>query len=187
MIRNSEKELDKTMSLRNTLLGITAIISTCGMVGFAQQPQTQTTTQDGPFQRDRLDRREKLRDRIDGMRQRNGGREIFGHRGPGNLMREIQLSDAQREQVRAIMQRRLESTKAQREELFKLREKRIANTFNSDDEARAKALRQEIRAAMDGVRGEMQSILTAEQKARIEELRKARKAAHEQRMKRRTQ
>jgi Spy/CpxP family protein refolding chaperone len=97
-------------------------------------------------------------------------------------MRGIDLTDAQREQIRSITQRRLESTKAQREELFKLREKRIAGTFSAEDGARAKALHQEIRTAMDGIRNETEGVLTSEQKARIEELQKERKARHEQQM-----
>ncbi len=157
---------------------------TFGVVAFAQQPQTPTTKPDGTLKRERLERRENLREGLDGMR-RHGGREGFGSRGPGsgNLMRGIELSEQQRQQSRAIMQLRLESTKAQREELFKLREKRIAGTFSADDEARAKALHQEMRTAMEGARTEMQGILTAEQKARLEELQKERKAKHEERMK----
>jgi Spy/CpxP family protein refolding chaperone len=173
------------MSLRKNLLGISGIILTFGMVAFAQQPQTPTTTTDGTLKRERLERREKLRARLDGMR-RHGGQEGFGRRGPGlGHLRGIELSEEQRQQSRAIMKRRLESTKAQREELFKLREKRIAGTFGADDEARAKALHQEIRTSMEGVRTEMQGILTAEQKARIEDFQKERKAKHEQRMKER--
>lgn len=171
------------MSLRKNLLAITGIILTFGMVAFAQQPQTPTTAQEGIPKRERLERREKLRERLDGLRQRRGGPEGLRHRGPGNLMRGVQLSDDQRQQVRAITQRRLEGTKTHREELFKLREKRIAGTFSADDEARAKALHQEIRTAMEGSQMEVQGILTAEQKTRIEELQKDRKARREQRMK----
>lgn len=174
------------MSFRKSLLGISGIILAFAMVAFGQQPQTPTTTTpDGTFKGERIERREKRRAGLDGM-HRHGGREGFGRRGPGlGNIRGIELSEEQRQQSRAIMQRRLESTKAHREELFKLREKRIAGTFSADDEARAKALHQEIRAAMEGVRTEMQGILTAEQKARIEELQKERKAKHEQRMKER--
>ena len=188
------------MFLRRNLLGISGIILTFGMVAFAQQSQTPTTTQDSTLKRERLERRERLRERADGMRlerserlrerldgrRGRGGREGFGHRGPGlGNLRGIELSEAQREQIRAITQRRLESTKVQREELFKLSEKRIAGTFSADDEARAKAMRQEIRTAMEGIRTETAGILTAEQKARIEELQKDRKAKHEQRTKER--
>jgi Spy/CpxP family protein refolding chaperone len=103
----------------------------------------------------------------------------------GHLMRELDLSEQQRQQGRAIMQRRLESVKGQREELFKLREKRIAGTFTADDEVRAKALRQEMRTAMEGARTEMDGVLTAEQKAKLEGLEKERKERIEQRMKER--
>jgi periplasmic protein CpxP/Spy len=172
------------MSLRKSLLGISGIILTFGMIAFGQQPQTPTTTTpDGTLKRERLERRERLRERGEGRRG-HLGREGFGQRGPGRgNLHGIELSEAQREQIRAITERRLESTKAQREELFKLREKRTADTFSANDEARAKALRQEIRAAMDGMRTETEAVLTAEQKARIEELQKERKANHELRMK----
>lgn len=156
---------------------------TFGMVAFAQQSQTSPTTQDGAIKRERLERREKLRGRLEGMR-RHGGREGLRQRAPGagKFMRGVDLTEAQRQQIRAITQRRLEGTKAQREELFKLREKRIAGSFSAEDEVRAKALHQEIRTAMEGVRSETEGVLTSEQKARIEELRKERKSQHEQRM-----
>jgi len=172
------------MSIRKNLLGISGIILTFGMVAFAQQTRTSPTAQDGTLKRERLERREKLRGRLEGMR-RHGDREGLRHRGPGvgRALRGIDLTDAQREQIRSITQRRLESTKVQREELFKLREKRIAGTFSAEDEARAKALHQEIRTAMVGVRAETAGVLTPEQKARIEELHKERKARQGQMMK----
>ena len=170
------------MFVRKGLLGIMGMILACGMVAFAQQPQPQTPTQapDGTFRRDRMERKERQRGRM-------GEREGFGQRGPGvgHFMRNLNLSDAQQAQVRAITQRRLEGTRAQREELFKLREKRIAGTFTPEDEAQAKALHQEIRASMEGIQTEVDSILTAEQKTRLEELQKERKAKMELRMKER--
>lgn len=170
------------MFLRKGLLVIFGMIMAGGMVAFAQQPQPQTPSQtpDGTFRRDRMERKER-------HRGRRGGREGFGHRGPGigHFMRDLNLSDAQREQVRGITQRRLEGTKAQRDELFKLREKRIAGTFTPEDEARAKALHEEVRASMEGIRTEMAGILTAEQTARLEELKKERKAKKELRMQKR--
>jgi Spy/CpxP family protein refolding chaperone len=105
--------------------------------------------------------------------------------GMGRMMRDLNLSEAQREQSRAIIQRRLEGTKSQREELFRLREKRIAGTFTTEDDARASTLHQEIRTSMQGVREEMTGVLTAEQKAKLEELKQERKLRMEQRMKER--
>ncbi|MDQ6651569.1 MAG: Spy/CpxP family protein refolding chaperone [Acidobacteriota bacterium] len=177
------------MGLLKSLLGLSGIILAGGMVAFAQQPQTQTSTApDGAFRRDRIERRERSRERM-GRRKGLGGDDRMGRRGlgggMGHLLRELNLSDEQRQQSRAIMQRRLESTKAQREELFKLREKRIAGTFAAEDEARARALHQEIRATMEAGQTEMAGILTAEQKARLEELKKERKTKIERRMKER--
>ncbi|MDQ2937674.1 MAG: Spy/CpxP family protein refolding chaperone [Acidobacteriota bacterium] len=175
------------MFLRKSLLGISAIIFVSGMVAFAQQPQTPASP-DGTLRRDRIERRERSRERM-GRREGLGGDDQMGRRGPGggkgHLLRELNLSDQQRQQSRAIMQRRLESTKAQREELFRLREKRTAGTFAPEDEARARALHQEIRSAMEAGRSEMAGILTAEQKMRFEELKKEHKTKVEQRMKQR--
>ena len=175
------------MFLRKSLFGISGIILACGMAAFAQEAQPQTpATQDDTFRKDRIERMEQHRERLgrrEGMKSREGtGRRV---RGMAHLMRELNLSDEQRQQSRAIMQRRLESTKTQREELFKLREKRIAGTFTAEDEARARALHREIRTAMEGVRTETAGVLTAEQKARLEELKKERKERMEQRMKER--
>jgi Spy/CpxP family protein refolding chaperone len=170
------------MFLRKGLLAITGMILASGVVAFAQQPQLQTPTQapDATFRRDRMERKERQRGRI-------GGREGFGRRGHGigHFIRDLNLTETQREQVRGITQRRLEATKGQREELFRLREKRIAGTFTPDDEARARALHQEVRASMEGIRTEIAGILTAEQTARLEELQKERKAKMELRMKKR--
>ena len=169
------------MSLKKNLTGISGIILTFGMIAFGQQPQTPTTTPDGTPKSERLEQRERSRERLDGMRGHD--KEGFGRGGRGYLLQGLNLTEAQKEQIHAITQRQLESTKAQREELSKLRDKRNAGTFSADDEARAKALRQEIRAAMEGIRTETEGVLTAEQKARLEELQKERKAKHEERMK----
>jgi protein CpxP len=175
------------MFLRKSLLGVLGIFLACGMGAFAQEPQPQPTIPqpDGSFRRDRTERMERHRERLgrrEGIRVDKG----MGRRGGiGHLMRELNLTEEQRQQSRAIMQRRLEGTKLQREELSKLREKRIAGTFTAEDEARAKALHQEIRAAMEGVRAEMAGVLTAEQKAKLEELKRERKEKVEQRMKER--
>ena len=173
------------MFLRKSLFGVIGIMLAAGMGVYAQETQSQApSTQDGTLQRDRVERMERRRERVGNREERlREGRER--QRGMGHLTRELNLTEEQRQQRQAIMQRRLESTKLQREELFKLREKRIAGTLTADDEARARALHEEMRTAMQGVRTEMDGLLTAEQKARLEELKKARKERMEQRMKER--
>ncbi len=166
------------MFSRKSLITILGAILAFGTIAVAQQTQTQSPDADAQFKRrsERLAERGERRGRHEGMRHRGG----IGH-----LTRELNLTDAQREQARAIMQRRLQGTTTQREELFKLGEKRIAGTFTADDEARAKALRQEMRASMEGVHAEMEGILTAEQKTKLEQLQQERKEKFEQRMKER--
>jgi Spy/CpxP family protein refolding chaperone len=173
------------MSLRRSLFAISGIILACGVVAFSQEPQQQTpSTQDDALRKERIEAMERGREQMGrhGMRQDGIGRRGAGM---GHLRRELNLTEEQRQQSRAIMQRRLESVKPQREELFKLREKRIAGTFTADDEARAKALRQEIRTTMEGVRTEMAGVLTAEQRTKLEQLKKERKEKFAQRMKER--
>ena len=169
------------MFSRMSIISGLALILSLGIVAVAQQTQTQSPAT--PEARTKA-RAERLARR--GEFGKRHGR--MGHRGGiGRLARELNLTEEQRQQSRAIMQRRLEGTKAQREELFKLREKRIAGTFSADDEARAKALRQEMRTAMEGTRAEMEALLTAEQKAKLEQLKLERKTKGAERMKHRQQ
>ena len=174
------------MSLRKSLFAVMGTILACGMIAFAQEPQPQSpSAQDGNLSRDKIERKERRRAR---MAERDGLRDqqTMGRRdGMGHMLRELNLSEAQQQQSRAIVQRRLEGTKSQREELFKLREKRIAGTFSAEDEARARTLHQEIRTSMQGVREEMSGVLTAEQKAKLDGIKQERKLRREQRMKER--
>jgi Spy/CpxP family protein refolding chaperone len=96
----------------------------------------------------------------------------------------LNLSEAQREQLRALHQRQFEALKPQRQELFNLREKRLAGTFNEEDAARVKVLRQQMHEAIKNTRSDAQGILTAEQKAQIEQFRNERKTRREERRRR---
>jgi Spy/CpxP family protein refolding chaperone len=100
-------------------------------------------------------------------------------------MRELNLSEEQRQQQRAIVQRHLESIKVQREELIKLGEKRQEGNLTAEDGARAKALRQEIHNSMQAAHNEIESILTPEQRTKLEQLKTERKARHDEMLKRR--
>ncbi len=159
------------MFSRKSLAAVAVTILSLNTVALAQQPATPTA--EGTTQSERMGRREGRR------------HDKLGRRGEIGLMRGLDLSESQKQQQRAIMQRRLESTKGPREELFKLREKRMADAFTAEDEARAKSLRQEIHTAMQGVQSEIEGILTAEQRNKLEQLRSERKARHEEMRERR--
>ena len=100
-------------------------------------------------------------------------------------LRELNLTDEQVQQQLVIAQRHVESIKSQREELSTLREKRMQGTFSADDEARAKALRQEIDNSRRRMLTEIEGILTPEQRTRLEQIKSERKLQHEEMRKRR--
>jgi Spy/CpxP family protein refolding chaperone len=160
------------MSLR-TIIGVLCLSSTLGVVTLAQEPQAPTTAQTSEF----LQRREGLRR----MRGQGFGRK---HR-PGFGLADLNLTDAQKEQTKAILQRHLDSTRAQREELLKLREKRQAESFTAEDGARAKELHQQLRDSMQGVRGELASLLTPEQRTQFEQIQSQRMERQKEKLQRR--
>jgi periplasmic protein CpxP/Spy len=169
------------MILRKRLPGVLGLVLAFGVVAFAQDGQPQPPAQDG-LRRGGIERGERQRQRM--LRRQGRERKGMGrHRGMERLAQELKLTDEQRQQRRAIIQRRLQGLKGQREELFQLREKRIAGTFSEQDAARAKAIHEEIHNAMKGAHEEMQGVLTAEQKARLEQLKVERKQRMEERLK----
>jgi Spy/CpxP family protein refolding chaperone len=107
-------------------------------------------------------------------------------RGPGagsdfglRWLRELNLTNDQKQQVRTIVEQSFAGSKATREELRQLGEKRRQGTLTTEEEARARTLHQQMRASMKDTETKITSLLTAEQKAKAEELRKERKANHE--------
>lgn len=108
-----------------------------------------------------------------------GRRRMRRRMGHMRLLSQLDLTDAQKQQVRSIVQNQAASTKTQREELRQLREQRRAGTLTTEGEARAKELRLQLREARKGTRAQMMNVLTAEQKAKLEEMIKTRRANHE--------
>jgi Spy/CpxP family protein refolding chaperone len=161
------------MSLRTKIfnaslaLGLFAVISGTGL---AQQPQNQDKGQspeiNGP-------------QRPFGRGEGRGFRRGHGHGFGRGLMQELNLTDDQKQQVRSIIQQNMESTKAQREELRQLGEKRSQGTLTAEDQARARTLHEQMRASMKDTHSKIATVFTAEQRTRLEELRKERKANHE--------
>ncbi|MBA3515539.1 MAG: hypothetical protein H0T77_14340 [Pyrinomonadaceae bacterium] len=147
-----------------------------GTIAYGQQPQT--PAQDGRTRREGMGPRVGRSHERMGKGRRHGFRRFRG-------MGELNLTSEQQQQQRAIVQRHLESVKAQREELFRLREKRAQGEFTAEDKVRAKALRQEIHNSMEGVHNEIASILTPEQRTKLEQFKTERKARHEEMLRRR--
>lgn len=95
------------------------------------------------------------------------------------MVRELNLTDDQKQQVRAITQQSLAANKATREELRQLGEKGRTSALTADEQARARTLREQMRASMKDTHMKIAGLLTAEQKTKAEELRKERRANHQ--------
>ena len=109
-------------------------------------------------------------------------RMMMRRRGMGGMMRgirQLDLTDQQKQQARSIMQTQGQGTQAQRQEMRQLMQKRRAGTLTAQEEARAKELRQQLMKSRQDARTQLMTVLTAEQKAKLEEMIKTRRANHE--------
>jgi protein CpxP len=97
--------------------------------------------------------------------------ERMGHRGHGFGLRGIDLTDAQKEQIRQIREAN-KPGQALRDEMKALREaRRNGGTITEDQKARLKALRDETQANMKSVHEQILAVLTAEQRAQLDQRR----------------
>jgi Spy/CpxP family protein refolding chaperone len=138
-------------------------------VAQAQQPSTQSPgpgTQ-GPGKMGRGEGR--------GFRRGPGPGGGFG---PG-VLRELNLTDDQKQQVRSIIDQTFAGNKAVREELQQLGEKRRQGTLTPEEQARARTLHEQMLASMKETETKIAAVLTPEQKAKAEQLMKDQRAKHE--------
>ena len=84
----------------------------------------------------------------------------------------LNLSDAQREQLRQIESRYADSFRTRREELRSIMQtRRQGGALTAEQEARARQLREELRADAEKMRTEMRAVLTDEQRAQLQTMR----------------
>ncbi len=145
-----------------------AVLSVSGAVVVAQDQPAPTT---GTPQIQKQNRGERLG--RGGKRRQMRGQRL----GRGGL-RGLDLTDQQREQARAIMRASFEGNKAQIEELKQLRQKGREG-LSEADKARAKELHTQLRESRLNARNQMSSLLTAEQKTKLEERQKNRRERRE--------
>lgn len=121
---------------------------------------------------------------------RRGGRQGRRHHGRGmkdgamrgRALERLNLTDAQREQFRALHRGNAEKFSTQRQELREIfKVKRDGGTLTPEQEARTQALRQELRASRKQAREQSLTILTPEQRTQLEGFKQERKARREQR------
>ena len=127
-----------------------------------------------------------------GNRGKRGGRG--GHRGMGMGFRGIELTDAQKEQMKAISQASREGSKSLRDQMQANRRQMEQATANGFNEAQVQAIAQQqgaLHAQMiverERVKSQMFAILTAEQKAKLAEMKEQRKQKMQERMQKRAE
>lgn len=120
--------------------------------------------------------------------RRHGRGEGPGHDGVGYMrhaLGQLNLTEQQRQQVRSIIERFMTSTQAQRDELRQLHQQREQGTLTNEQIERARALRQQIQEASRSMDNEIMGLLTAEQRAQLDQIRENFRARREQRLERR--
>ena len=147
-----------------TFAGLLMLLASAG---FAQNPPAQKQEGgEGPRALGRMGRRHAL------------GGPRAGRLGLGRL----NLSDAQRAQVRQIESRYAASFRARRTERRSLMQTRWqGGTLTAEQEARARQLREELRAEAERMRAEMRGVLTEEQRAQLQSLREEARQRRERR------
>jgi protein CpxP len=167
------------MSLQSRLTGASlalGLLVTFSLPAWAQQSATTTAQDEGSQQQTERTGKKRWHRGEHGMR---GGMRMF---------RELDLSDAQKQQVNAIVERYRESTKPQREEMRQLYQQKgqtATGAVDAQAQARAEALRNELRESHKRMQDELLTILTPDQRAKWEQLKQERKTRHEEWRKRR--
>jgi Spy/CpxP family protein refolding chaperone len=146
--------------MKNTLTktGLTlALVGAFGLVSFAQTTAPQAG-QPSAEKRGGLGRHKRAR-----AFERMAGRHAFG---------QLNLTDAQREQLRAIRARYQQGFQTQRQEVRQLADaRRGGGALTTEQLARLQELRAQMRANAERMRTEMQGVLTPEQQAQLKQQR----------------
>ncbi len=164
------------MSLRKKLVGVAFALGLTLTFGagaaIAQQPQGDSAGQQQQSPEGREFRRRK-------------GRGMGGGFGTLRALRELNLTEAQQQQARIIMERFVASIEPQRAQLKQLREQGRDGEPSADVREKAKQLREQIHQSEQNMRTEILALLTQEQRTRLDQIEAERKARRDQMRERR--
>ena len=133
------------------------------------QDKTTTPSTDSTERQDRIERR--------GRGERGEGRGMGGRhhgpRGPGKMLHalhQLDLSEAQKEQVRTIMESKRAGFEQNREQLRELGRAKHEGTITAEQQAKLDELRAQMKQNGEAVHEQVLGVLTAEQRTRLEQL-----------------
>jgi Spy/CpxP family protein refolding chaperone len=146
-----------------------ALVALLAVAGVAQTTIPQNPNNAPPPGRaDRVNRRAGRR----GAGERGLDNPVKQERAERRALRRLNLTDAQRQQMRDIESRYGQTFRTDREELRRLVEaRRDGGTLTPEQRARARQLRDQLRANADRMRGEINNLLTPEQRQQIQQTR----------------
>jgi Spy/CpxP family protein refolding chaperone len=126
---------------------------------------TFVSAQDGNTsnQQDSTKKERKFERRGDGLRGRHGDRMMM------HGLRQLNLTDAQKEQIKTIHESRKPS-QALHEEIRGLMLKRRDGSITEQEQNRLKEIRTQMRASAEQTHNAVLAVLTAEQRAQLEQL-----------------
>ena len=148
------------------LVGTFSILLSGFIFALAQQNQTPPTTPPTVEQR---------------QRDRTGGRMMLRRRARmrADALRQLNLTDAQKQQAQALRRETFAGNRAVRDELTQLLEKRRQGTLTEADQTRARELRQQLQQSRQNTREQVARLLTEEQRTKLQEIRKNRRENRE--------
>lgn len=143
-----------------TVAGLMLGLATCGAVALGQQPRISP-------------------DAVAPQAKRPSPVQNAMRRSPIlRVLRQLNLTDAQKQQMRTIFRTSFQTTKAQRQELRLLTRQWREGTLTAEGLVRANDLHKQLNEARKSMRTQLAGILTPEQKTKLDEIIKTRKANH---------
>lgn len=167
------------MSLKNKILTTAALTLAVGAFStFASAQTGSDSTTDSNVQK-----QERREGRGFGKRggfdkgMRGGKRGGFGLHG----LRGIELTDAQKEQVRTIMESNRTANQAAHEEFRALRQAKRGGTLDATQQARLETLKAQMKQNAEATQTQILAVLTAEQRTQLEQRKQEMQQKREQR------
>lgn len=165
------------MSLKQKLVStITLVFAIAAFTTFASAQNTTTQTQDSVKKQQKSKR---------GDFGRRGGRG-FGKEKHGDkmMMREfsrLNLTDAQKSQIKSLMEANRAANQGTQQELRDLAMKKRSGSITADEQVRFKTLREQAKASAEQTHNTILALLTAEQHTQLNQMKAERKQKKEER------
>ncbi len=171
------------MSLKRKI--VSAVTFLFAAVAFTTFVSAQDTTTNPTNQNDSTQKQERSERR--GFGRRGGMGKMRGDEEKGDdrmMMRSLgrlNLSDAQKAQVKSTMDNFKTSTQTQRDEMRGLAMKKRDGVITADEQNRLKELKTQMRTSSEQMNNSIMAILTTEQKTRLDQMKQEMRQKMEQR------